>query len=220
VAGKISGLYVAVTAVGAVLVWSGWKGATIAATLKSLLAGNLNAPDTESAPAPSGAAAAGASGISAAGLGSSSANANYLTIGRYLTANGYSAAAAAGIAGCVAGESSGNPEAAGSGGDGLIGWTPPSTGPALTGNASADLDTQLPAIVAYNNAQGSGLIAMLNAISDPVQAADFYSQHFERPAVTDSDVRPAVATWVYQQLQNLTPATTRTPAEIIAAAVG
>jgi hypothetical protein len=219
VAGKISGLYVTVTAVGAVLVWSGWRGATIAATLKSLLAGNLNAPDTESAPVVSSGSAA-AAGTSAAGLGSASANANYLTIGRYMTANGYSAAAAAGIAGCVAGESSGNPEAAGSGGDGLIGWTPPSTGPALTGNASADLDTQLPAVVAYNNAQGSQLIAMLNQISDPVQAADFYSQHFERPAVTDSDVRPAVATWVYGQLQNTTPATTQTPAEIIAAAVG
>jgi hypothetical protein len=56
-AGQISGTDAAVTAAGAVLVWSGWKGATLAATFKALLAGNLNAPDTESAPASPAAAA-------------------------------------------------------------------------------------------------------------------------------------------------------------------
>lgn len=59
-AGQISGIYAAVTAVGAVLVWSGWKGATLADTFKGLLAGNLNAPSTESAPASTGTAAAAA----------------------------------------------------------------------------------------------------------------------------------------------------------------
>jgi hypothetical protein len=34
-----------------------------------------------------------------------------------------------------------------------------------------------------------------------VQAAEFYSQYFERPAVTNSDVRAGVATSVYAQLQ-------------------
>jgi len=53
------------------------------------------------------------------------------------------------------------------------------------------------AILAYNNAQGSSNIAELNAQPDPVTAADFYSQVFERPVVTDSDVRPAVAQSVY-----------------------
>jgi hypothetical protein len=57
-AGQISGTYVAVTAVGAVLVWSGWKGTTLTATFKSLLAGNLNAPVTETAAAAAGYAGA------------------------------------------------------------------------------------------------------------------------------------------------------------------
>jgi hypothetical protein len=70
----------------------------------------------------------------------------------------------------------------------------------VTGNASTDLQSQLPAIIAYNNAQGSGLVSMLNSISDPVQAADFYSQHFERPAVTNSDVVSSVATSVYAKI--------------------
>ena len=101
-AGKISGLYVAVTASGAVLVWSGWKGATLQATLKSLLAGNLNAADTESV-----AAASGAASDALSGTGSQ----NYLTIAEYLVANGYSHAAAAGIVACIARESGGDPEA-------------------------------------------------------------------------------------------------------------
>ena len=202
--------------------WSGWKGTTLAATFKSLLSGNLNAPATEDV-----ASSAAAAGTSATGLSSSTANANYLTIARYLTANGYSNAGAAGVVGCIAGESGGSAEAEAtpgspSGGAGLIQWTGSSYAeyqPQVTGNASADLEQQLPLIVAYNNAQGSNLVAMLNQITDPVQAADFYSQYFERPAVTDSDVRSGVATWVYSQLQNPTPATTQTPAEIIASAV-
>lgn len=194
-AGKISGLYVAVTAGGAVLVWSGWKGATVAATLKSLLAGNLNAADTESVTAGSGAGPA-TSAVSG------SASANYLTIANYLVGNGYTPAAAAGITGCIAGESGGDPEANSGSGIGLIQWTGTNEAgiPPLTGDATKDLDAQLPAIIAYNNAQGSNLVAMLNQITDPVQAADFYSQYFERPAVTDSDVRAGVARSVYAQL--------------------
>jgi hypothetical protein len=61
-AGQISGTYVAVTAAGAVLVWSGWQGATLAATFKGLLAGNLNAPATEGVTSPAAAAQAGNTG--------------------------------------------------------------------------------------------------------------------------------------------------------------
>jgi Phage tail lysozyme len=191
-AGQISGTYAAVTAVGAVLVWSGWKGATLAATFKALLAGNLNAPDTETATS--------ATGTSAAGAASGTASQNYITIANYLVGNGYSKAAAAGICGCVAGESAGNPEAVGAGSYGLIQEQGSQYASLVTGNASKDLDTQLAALIAYNNAQGSNLIAMLNAQTDPVQAADFYSQYFERPAVADSDVRASVATSVYSEI--------------------
>lgn len=68
-AGNISGLYVGVTAAGAVLVWSGWRGATLTATLGALLRGNLNAPDTESvAPVAAPAAAAAAPAVPSATL--------------------------------------------------------------------------------------------------------------------------------------------------------
>ena len=130
---------------------------------------------------------------------------NLLAIGQYLVDNGYSKAAAAGVASCVDGESGGNPESVGSGGGGLIGWTPlGSAAPnanIVTGNASADMLAQLADILYYNsNEIGASQVAELNNQADPVAAADFFSQHFEKPAVTDSDVRTSVAEQVYSEL--------------------
>jgi len=130
---------------------------------------------------------------------------NLLAIGQFLVANGYSKAAAAGIASCVDGESAGNPESVGSGGGGLIGWTPlgsaaPNTN-IITGDVAQDMMTQLSDILFYNaNEIGQSQVTELNSISDPVSAADFYSQNFERPAVTDSDVRPSVAEQIFSEL--------------------
>ena len=110
---------------------------------------------------------------------------NLLAIGQYLVDNGYSKAAAAGVASCVDGESGGNPESVGSGGGGLIGWTPlgsaaPNTN-IVTGNASADMLAQLADILYYNsNEIGASQVAELNSQTDPVAAADFFSQHFEK----------------------------------------
>lgn len=132
---------------------------------------------------------------------------NLVTEASYLMTQGYSPAAAAGIAGTTAGESSGDPEAVGSGGAGLIGWTPPSKAspyqPIVSGNAQQDYDYQLADIVGYNDQQGTANLQSLNAQTDPVQAADFYSQTFERPAVTDSDVRANVAQYVFEKVQGL-----------------
>ena len=130
---------------------------------------------------------------------------NLLAIGQYLVDNGYSKAAAAGVASCVDGESAGNPESVGSGGGGLIGWTPlGSAAPnanIVTGNASADMLAQLADILYYNSHEiGASQVAGLNSQTDPVAAADFYSQNFEKPAVTDSDVVPSVAEKVYSEL--------------------
>jgi LysM repeat protein len=130
---------------------------------------------------------------------------NLLAIGHFLVANGYSKAAAAGIASCVDGESAGNPESVGSGGGGLIGWTPlgsaaPNTN-IITGDVAQDMMTQLSDILFYNaNEIGQSQVNELNSISDPVSAADFFSQNFERPAVTDSDVRPSVAEQIFSEL--------------------
>jgi LysM repeat protein len=130
---------------------------------------------------------------------------NLLAIAQYLVQNGYSKAAAAGIASCIDGESGGNPESVGSGGGGLIGWTPlGSAAPnanIVTGDVQQDMLTQLGDILFYDsNEIGQSEVDQLNSISDPVAAADFYSQNFERPAVTDSDVVTSVAEQIYATL--------------------
>lgn len=130
---------------------------------------------------------------------------NLLAIGQYLVQHGYSRAAAAGIASCVDGESGGNPESVGSGGGGLIGWTPLSSAAPnsniITGNVQQDMATQLSDLLFYNsNEIGQSLVSQLNGQTDPVAAADFYSQHFEKPAVTDSDVVQSVAQQIFSEL--------------------
>lgn len=194
---------------GGVFMYSGFKGKSVSSVFRQLAGGD----------APSGAASANPitstltdSGSSSSG-GSASVTAgsnsqNLLSVARYLVSAGYSKAAAAGVASCVDGESAGNPEAVGTGGAGLIGWTPPQSmtqyggtcHAAGIGNNSTQVDfaNQCKAIVGYNNANGN--VAGLNAQTDPVAAADYYSQNFERPAVTDSDVRASVATQIYGEL--------------------
>lgn len=134
------------------------------------------------------------------------ASGNYLlAVAQYLVENGYSRAAAAGVASCVDGESGGNPESVGSGGGGLIGWTPISSAAPdpdiITGNPARDMMTQLADILYYNSTEiGQSLVSQLNGVASPVPAADFYSQNFEKPAVTNSDVVPSVAQQVFSEL--------------------
>jgi len=127
---------------------------------------------------------------------------NELSVALFLVEHGYSKAAAAGIAACIAGESTGDPESVGSGGWGLIGWTPQFPGQYQnlfpTKHPAADLARQMPAILAYNKTSGD--VQALNSITDPVDAARYYSQNFERPLVTFSDVRGDVATAVFKAL--------------------
>jgi LysM repeat protein len=119
------------------------------------------------------------------------------TTALFLYQHGYSRIGAAGVVACIAGESGGNPESVGDGGGGLIGWTPLRPG-LVSGNPTADLNAQLQALLQYNDQYGS--VSALNSQPNPVAAADYYSQEFERPAVTDSDVRSAVAYIVYAGL--------------------
>ncbi|HXP21761.1 MAG TPA: phage tail tip lysozyme [Streptosporangiaceae bacterium] len=120
--------------------------------------------------------------------------ANYVAIVRFLTAHGYTGIAAAGIAGNIYQESKGNPESVGSGGGGLIGWTPLPPG-FVTGAAPADLRTQLKAILAYNQ-QWSGYLPALNAATSAAQAADIYMYDFERPGIPAASNREAAASAV------------------------
>jgi LysM repeat protein len=117
--------------------------------------------------------------------------ANYAEIVSFLTAHGYTGIAAAGIAGNIYQESMGNPESVGSGGGGLIGWTPLPSG-FVTGNPSADLQTQLNALLTYNQ-QWSQFIPALNAATSATQAADIFMNDFERPGIPAAGNREAAA---------------------------
>ncbi len=66
-------------------------------------------------------------------------------------------------------ESKGNPESEGMGGGGLIGFTPLPAG-YVTGNPAADLQTQLEAVLTYNQ-QWSGYLPELNGAASPADAA-------------------------------------------------
>jgi hypothetical protein len=165
-------------------------------------------PQPSQAPTPSPSPSASPSTNLAAAVQQDIASGNYLlAVGQYLVENGYSDAAAAGVASCVDGESGGNPESVGSGGGGLIGWTPISSAEPnsniITGNAAQDMMAQLEDLLYYNSTEiGQSLVDQLDSISDPVEAADFYSQNFEKPAVTDSDVVPSVAEQIFSDLSS------------------
>jgi len=117
--------------------------------------------------------------------------ANVTAIVSFLLANGYTHNAAAGIAGNIYQESKGNPESVGMGGGGLIGWTPLPAG-FVTGNVSADLRTQLSALLTYNQGWAQYLPA-LNAAASPAGAAYIYVTDFERAGIPAAATREASA---------------------------
>jgi hypothetical protein len=120
--------------------------------------------------------------------------ANYATIVGFLLDHGYSHNAVAGIAGNIYQESGGNPESVGSGGGGLIGWTPLPPG-FVTGNSAADLHKQLAQILVFNQGWSQYLPA-LNAAGSPAEAADIYVTDFERAGIPAASNREAAATAV------------------------
>jgi Phage tail lysozyme len=135
---------------------------------------------------------------------------NLLQIAMFMMNQGYSRAAAAGMAGTIAGESSGNPESVGSGGAGLIGWTPPSSAspysPIVTGNDQQDFDNQLEDILTYADensqeavARGGVDLSTFKNLTNPNQAATDWSA-FEGPLNPGSDIRSNVVNEVYNAL--------------------
>ncbi|HEY7145461.1 MAG TPA: phage tail tip lysozyme [Streptosporangiaceae bacterium] len=128
------------------------------------------------------------------GPGSGLLPANYPAIMEFLTGHGYTAIASAGIAGNIYQESGGNPESVGSGGGGLIGWTPLPAG-FVTGSPAADLRTQLAAILTYNQ-QWAQFIPALNSAASAAAAAQVYMSDFERPGIPAAANREAAASAV------------------------
>jgi hypothetical protein len=160
------------------------------------------APSHSASPAPSPSATAAPSSPPPACSGTGGAAGtgmlplNYATIVNFLVANGYTPMGAVGVAGNIYQESKGDPESIGSGGGGLIGWTPLPAG-YVTGNAAADLQTQLTALLGYNQ-QWAQYIPMLNAASSPTDAADIYMNYFERPGDPAAANREGAAVAVAQ----------------------
>ena len=122
--------------------------------------------------------------------------ANYAAIVIYLATHGYTPVGATGIAGNIYQESRGNPESVGTGGGGLIGWTPLPAG-FVTGNPAADLQTQLAALLTYNQ-QWAAYIPALNAAKTPAAAAYIYMTYFERPGIPAAANREGAAAAVAQ----------------------
>jgi hypothetical protein len=130
-------------------------------------------------------------GVTCTGSGGTLKPLNYGAIVTFLTAHGYSGNAASGIAGNIYAESGGNPESAGDGGGGLIGWTP-LPGGYVTGSPAADLHTQLDAILTFNQIWAQ-YIPALNAAGSPAQAADIYVTDFERAGIPAYGTREEAA---------------------------
>jgi hypothetical protein len=149
-------------------------------------------PKSASSPAAQTLACSGAGGAGGTGM----LPYNYATIVNYLVAHGYTKLAAVGIAGNIYQESKGDPESIGSGGGGLIGWTPLPSG-FVTGNAAADLQTQLAALLTYNQGWAQ-YIPMLNAATNPTDAAYIYMTYFERPGLPAAYNREGAAVAVAQ----------------------
>jgi hypothetical protein len=149
-----------------------------------------HAASPSASPSPAGSASSGSGPKCSAGA-SGPLPQNYAAIVDFLTAHGYTGLAAAGIAGNIYQESKGNPESVGDGGGGLIGWTPLPAG-YVTGNPAADLQTQLSAILTFNQ-QWAQFIPALNAATSAAQAADIYVQDFERAGIPAASNREAAA---------------------------
>jgi len=149
------------------------------------------APTASATPTASASSSAPAATTLSCNLSYGLLPANVTSIVSFLLAHGYTDNAAAGIAGNIYQESKGYPESVGMGGGGLIGWTPLPSG-FITGNPTADLQTQLAAILTYNQ-QWSSFLPALNSAASPADAAYIYVTDFERAGIPAASTREAAA---------------------------
>lgn len=107
--------------------------------------------------------------------------ANAEAIFQGLTGGGLSPVAASGVLGNIEAESGGDLNSVGSGGGGLLGYTPISSAPP-GGAPGSPLSAQISAALAYIQNSYPGGIAHLNSITDPEQAGESFAQYGERCA--------------------------------------
>lgn len=183
----LNGYAVAYCVAGGLVLFSGIKGASLNDTARQILSGDLTGlPITEQIKAQNSSAPGTPSGSPGAGpVASGNQVQNGTIIYKYFRSNGYSPIQAAGAIASMWGESGWNPESVGTGGNGLIGWTPPLPG-IVTGNASADMSKQLPLIlqfVAKNGDQGS--VDLMAGASTVTAAANIWGKKVERFGIND-----------------------------------
>lgn len=125
-----------------------------------------------------------------------------------LIADGLTPVAAAGILGNVEAESGGDLNSVGSGGGGLIGYTPISSAPA-GGAPGQPIGAQISAIVAYIQRSYPGGVQQLDAFTDPEAAGESFAQYGERCAAcgyqdgtSQLAIRGANAQEAYQAYQS------------------
>lgn len=126
---------------------------------------------------------------SASGVTSGNTTQNGEAIYSYLKSNlGMTAIAAAGAIGSMWGESSPpgwNPESWGTGGNGIMGWTPPLNG-IVTGNATQDLQAQLPDIIKFVQQNGDeSVVSAMNQATSVGSAAELWMKGIERAGISD-----------------------------------
>lgn len=119
---------------------------------------------------------------------------------KYLLAHGFTPVATAAIVGSAWGESGDSVESAGTGGNGLIGWTPARAG-YVTGNVKKDEATQFPAVVEYIKTNGS--IADMNRFKNVDEALAHFVSQYERPAAPgpDTTIRTPAANAILKAIQ-------------------
>jgi Phage tail lysozyme len=186
----INAAAVAYCAVGGLIAYSGIKGATLTDTAKSVLSGNLSVTDTETIDTSGGSSGTGTAGNAPAGPATSGDQVqNGTTIYTYLRkTGGYTPMQAAGTIASIWGESGWDPESSGTGGRGLIAWTPPSKLPnsAFTGNAAKDMSAQLPLILDFVAENGDTLYVAQMANAGTIdEAAEIWGQKVERYGIDD-----------------------------------
>lgn len=185
----VKGASVVYCAIGGIVLFSGLKGATLSDTFKGIISGNIaSIQNTEPITINNGSSGSSSSSAGAGPVASGNTVQNGTIIYKYLRSSGYSPMQAAGAIASIYGESTWNPESQGTGGRGLIGWTPPSTLPdsAFTGNAANDMSAQLPLILKFvsdNNDQGA--VNMMNGATSVHQAAEIWGQKVERYGIDD-----------------------------------
>lgn len=190
----LDGPGVAAMGVGALLLYSGIRGFSVIVAIENIISGKDAASGQKvNTIADSSSGGSPSSGSAALSAAQGNIPANAASMYAFFRAHGLTHNAAAGVIGNIEGESGGNPESVGTGGNGLIGWTPPRAG-FVTGNPGRDLMTQLNAVMQYIATNGS--VGDINrSATSPAAAARHFCFNYERPAnpAGDSPLREASA---------------------------